>query len=57
MKSYPASCDFLVARPPTYNESIENIRRTKNNNITQIKYVYVYPIQNKKTKRKTCTLL
>ena len=57
MKSYPASCDFLVARPPTYNESIENIRRVQNNNITQIKYVYVYPIQKKKTKRKTCTLL
>ena len=54
MKSYPASCDFLVERPPTYNETMENIR--KNNTSTKIKYVYVYPIQYN-NKRKTCTLI
>ena len=31
MTSYPASCDFMVARPPTYNESMENFSRIQNN--------------------------
>ena len=25
--SYPASCDFMVARPPTYEESMLNFQR------------------------------
>jgi hypothetical protein len=31
MNSYPASCDFMVARPPTYNESMEHFSRIQNN--------------------------
>jgi hypothetical protein len=30
MNSYPASCDFMVARPPTYNESMEHFSRIQN---------------------------
>ncbi len=25
--SYPASCDFMVTRPPTYEESMLNFQR------------------------------
>lgn len=27
MNSYPASCDFMVARPPTYEESMREFRK------------------------------
>ena len=30
MNSYPASCDFMVARPPTYNENMEHFSRIQN---------------------------
>ena len=30
MKSYPASCDFMVARPPTYEQSIANYYNSQN---------------------------
>ena len=33
MKSYPASCDFMVARPPTYEESMYRFRNTQPNMI------------------------
>lgn len=56
MKSYPASCNFLVAQPPSYNESMENIIRTQNNTITQIKYVYVYP-EKQTNRRHFCVIL
>ena len=31
-KSYPASCNFMVAKPPTYEESINNLYKHKKNN-------------------------
>ena len=31
-KSYPASCNFIVAKPPTYEESINNLYKHKKNN-------------------------
>ena len=33
MKSYPASCDYMVARPPTYEESMYRFRNTQPNMI------------------------
>jgi hypothetical protein len=30
MKSYPASCDFMVARPPTYEQSMSNYYNSQN---------------------------
>ena len=30
MKSYPASCDFMVARPPTYQQSMANYYSSQN---------------------------
>lgn len=58
MKSYPASCNFLVAQPPSYNESMENITRTQNNTKvkTEIKYVYVYP-KRQTNRRHFCVIL
>ena len=29
MNSYPASCDFMVARPPTYQESMAHFTHTQ----------------------------
>jgi len=53
-KSYPASCDFMVAKPPTYQESMNNSKYRVNNynnnfqhNVENMKNIK--PAKNKKT--------
>ena len=66
-KSYPASCDFMVARPPTYEESMNNFNNTNSkyriynysNNIEVNEcYKEIKPTKNKKIKYKknTCNI-
>lgn len=69
-KSYPASCDFMVARPPTYQESMNNFYNNKNNNSKDRTYNYsnnievnecykeIKPTKNKKIniKKSTCNI-
>ena len=54
MFSYPASCDHLVARPPTYEEAITSVNRRP--------FTIYYPNgveepKKKKKKMKMCIIL
>ena len=56
MNTYPASCDFMVARPPTYQQSMINQRNTLSNQsnkkpIIQNHRRYFYMISNTEINR------
>ena len=63
-KSYPASCDFMVARPPTYEESMNNFNTNSkyrinnySNNIEVNECCRkLKPTKNKKIKKILCNI-
>ena len=54
MNSYPASCDFMVARPPTYNESMEHFSRIQNSGNNR---PIVISQNRKKLRKNLCNIL